>query len=260
LPNITLIEEPQAAFYAWLEQMGEGFRKQVKPGDVVLVVDVGGGTTDFSLIAVTSKDGDVALTRVAVGDHILLGGDNMDLALAHVAESRLSTGERFDAQELSKWVLVCREAKERLLANDGMTEARVAVAGSGSKLVGHSRSVTLLRDEVVSLLVDGFFPLVDPGTLPVQKRSGLLGLGLPYENDPAISSHVSAFLARHLAPGDRVDAVVTAMGAVLETLEIAFHATLAVEAHGVDRLPGRKHDLMNGMIVGSLLSHEVTSL
>ena len=87
LPNITLIEEPQAAFYAWLEQMGEGFRKHVKPGDVVLVVDVGGGTSDFSLIAVTSKDGDVALTRVAVGDHILLGGDNMDLALAHTVNS-----------------------------------------------------------------------------------------------------------------------------------------------------------------------------
>ena len=114
LPNITLIEEPQAAFYAWLEQMGEGFRKQVKPGDVVLVVDVGGGTTDFSLIAVTSKDGDVALTRVAVGDHILLGGDNMDLALAHAVNQRLAAdGKKLDAWQFNALTFACRQAKEQ---------------------------------------------------------------------------------------------------------------------------------------------------
>jgi hypothetical protein len=215
LPKVTLIEEPQAAFYAWLEQMGEGFRKQVKPGDVVLVVDVGGGTTDFSLIAVTAKDGDVALTRVAVGDHILLGGDNMDLALAHTVNQRLATaGKKLDAWQFNALTHACRQAKEALFADAALSQAPLVVPGRGSSLVGGTIRAELSREELTRLLTDGFFPRTAITEAPQNaRRTGLTQMALPYAQDAGVTRHLAAFLARQARAMASVhDAPVTVAG------------------------------------------------
>ena len=198
LPNVTLIEEPQAAFYAWLEQMGEGFRKQVQPGDVVLVVDVGGGTTDFSLIAVTAKDGDVALTRVAVGDHILLGGDNMDLALAHTVNQRLTAaGKKLDAWQFNALTHACRQAKETLFADPKLQQCPLVVPGRGSSLIGGTIKAELSREELSRILTDGFFPKAAVTDLPQSaRRTGLAQMALPYAQDAGVTRHLAAFLTR----------------------------------------------------------------
>jgi molecular chaperone DnaK (HSP70) len=198
LPNITLLEEPQAAFYAWIEKMGEGFRKQVKPGDVVLVVDVGGGTSDFSLIAVTSKDGDVALTRIAVGDHILLGGDNMDLALAHTVNQRLAAeGKKLDAWQFNALTFACRQAKEQLFAEAKLKKMPLVVPGRGSSLIGGSIKAELTREELTSVLTDGFFPCAAVSDLPkTARRTGLAQMALPYAQDAGVTRHLAAFLTR----------------------------------------------------------------
>jgi hypothetical protein len=198
LPQVTLIEEPQAAFYAWLEQMGEGFRKQVKPGDVVLVVDVGGGTTDFSLIAVTAKDGDVTLTRVAVGDHILLGGDNMDLALAHTVNQRLAAaGKKLDAWQFNALTHACRQAKETLYADPSLTQCPLVIPGRGSSLIGGTIKAELSREELTRILTDGFFPKVAITDLPQSaRRSGLTQMALPYAQDAGVTRHLAGFLTR----------------------------------------------------------------
>ena len=215
LPNITLIEEPQAAFYAWLEQAGESFRKQVKPGDVVLVVDVGGGTTDFSLIAVTAKDGDVALTRVAVGDHILLGGDNMDLALAHTVNQRLAAeGKKLDNWQFNALTFACRQAKENLFADDKLTRAPLVVPGRGSSLMGGSIKAELSREELTRVLTDGFFPKTAATEQPqVARRTGLAQMALPYAQDAGGTRHLAAFLTRQAsAMATAHDAPVTVTG------------------------------------------------
>ena len=198
LPNITLIEEPQAAFYAWIEQMGENFRKQIKPGDVVLVVDVGGGTSDFSLIAVTAKDGDVALTRIAVGDHILLGGDNMDLALAHTVNQRLTAdGKKLDAWQYNALTFACRQAKEQLFADAKLKKAPLVVPGRGSSLIGGTLKAELSRDELGSVLTDGFFPKTAVTDVPhIARRTGLAQMALPYAQDAGVTRHLAAFLTR----------------------------------------------------------------
>ena len=198
LPNVTLIEEPQAAFYAWLEQMGEGYRKHVKPGDVVLVVDVGGGTTDFSLIAVTSKDGDVALTRVAVGDHILLGGDNMDLALAHTVNQKLAAeGKKLDPWQFNALTFACRQAKESMFADVKLKKSPLVVPGRGSSLVGGTIKAELTRDELTRVLTDGFFPKTTVTDLPqVARRTGLAQMALPYAQDAGVTRHLASFLTR----------------------------------------------------------------
>jgi len=198
LPNITLLEEPQAAFYAWIEQMGESFRKQIQPGDVVLVVDVGGGTSDFSLIAVTSKDGDVALTRVAVGDHILLGGDNMDLALAHTIAQRLAAdGKKLDAWQFHALTFACRQAKEQMFADAKLKKAPLVVPGRGSSLIGGTIKAELSRDELTSVLTDGFFPETAVTDVPqIARRTGLAQMALPYAQDAGVTRHLAAFLTR----------------------------------------------------------------
>jgi len=198
LPNITLLEEPQAAFYAWIEKMGEGFRKQVKPGDVVLVVDVGGGTSDFSLIAVTAKDGDVALTRVAVGDHILLGGDNMDLALAHTVNQRLAAdGKKLDAWQFNALTFACRQAKEQMFADEKLKKSPLVVPGRGSSLIGGTIKAELTRDELTGVLTDGFFPRTDVADVPkTARRTGLAQMALPYAQDAGVTRHLAAFLTR----------------------------------------------------------------
>jgi len=198
LPKVTLLEEPQAALYAWLEAMGEGFRKQVKPGEVLLVVDVGGGTSDFSLIGVTEEKGELRLERLAVGDHILLGGDNMDLALAY------SLGERFKAEgkNLDPWQLTalthaCRGAKEKLFEDEKAKKAPVVIPGRGSALVGGTIKGELERAELTALLVDGFFPKTKSDELPAApRRTGLGQVGLPYAQDAGITRHLAAFLTR----------------------------------------------------------------
>jgi molecular chaperone DnaK (HSP70) len=196
LEDLTLLEEPQAAFYAWLAARGDTWRKDVKVGDVVLVVDVGGGTTDFSVIAALEKNGELVLERVAVGDHILLGGDNMDMLLAHIVEQKLGT-------ELDRWqkvalVHAARGAKEKLLSDGKAKTAPIAIAGKGSKLVGGTLRAEVTREEVTSAIVDGFFPVVDADARPaVRARAALTQLGLPYAQDAAVTRHLAALLARH---------------------------------------------------------------
>ena len=193
LQNVTLLEEPQAALYAWLEKIGDGFRKQVKVGDVILVVDVGGGTTDFSLIAVTEQNGDLQLTRMAVGDHILLGGDNMDLTLAH----HLAQGKNLDAWQFTALTYGCREAKELLFADPKLKKAPISIPGRGSALIGATIKAELTRDDLGRILVDGFIPKAGVTELPrTARRTGLTQVGLPYAQDPGITRHLGAFLAR----------------------------------------------------------------
>ena len=199
LPDLVLLEEPQAALYAWVDAMGDRWRTLLRPGDLILVVDVGGGTTDFSLIAVVDREGDLALERVAVGDHILLGGDNMDLALAHRLEQKLAAaGKKIDRWQLVALTHGARQAKEALFADTAKKSVPVAVPGRGSSLVGGALRTELTREELVDTLVDGFLPRVDAGARPLaQRRTALTTLGLPYASDPAITRHLAAFLSRH---------------------------------------------------------------
>ena len=199
--NLTLLEEPQAALYSWIQTSEGRWRKEVKPGDIILVVDVGGGTSDFSLIAVLERDGVLEPHRVAVGEHILLGGDNMDLALAHLVARKLAAnGTQLDAWQMRALTYGCRSAKESLLADSGMDSAAIVVPSRGSKLIGGSIRTELTRDEVSTFILDGFFPQVEASSRPaVRTRAGLTQLGLPYAQDAAITRHLAAFLGRQVA-------------------------------------------------------------
>jgi hypothetical protein len=198
LKKVTLLEEPQAALYAWLEASGEAFRKQVKTGDVILVVDVGGGTTDLSLIAVAEQNGEVQLTRVAVGDHILLGGDNMDLALAHTLNQELSAaGKKLDSWQFASLTYGCRQAKELLFSDGKLKKAPISVPSRGSGLVGGTIKTELTREQLTNVLTDGFMPGVPVTALPqIARRTGLTQMALPYAQDPGITRHLAAFLSR----------------------------------------------------------------
>ncbi len=214
LEDLTLLEEPQAAFYAWLAARGDAWRKEVKVGDAVLVVDVGGGTTDFSVIAAVEKDGELALERVAVGDHILLGGDNMDLLLAHIVEQKMVADAEAAGRtlELDRWQRVslqhaARGAKEKLLGDSKAKSAPIAIAGKGSKLVGSTLRAEVTREEVTRAIIDGFFPIVDAEARPqARARAALTTLGLPYAQDAAVTKHLAALLARHADALERVGA------------------------------------------------------
>jgi hypothetical protein len=196
--NVTLLEEPQAAFYAWIDASGDSWRKQVEVGDTVLVCDVGGGTTDLTLIAVSEDAGQLVLTRVAVGDHILLGGDNMDLALAHaMAQSFASRNIKLDAGQMLMLWHSCRAAKERLFGDPSLASAPVTVIGRGSKVIAGTLKGDLTREEVERVLVNGFFPECDVTDEPRRQRGvGLQELGLPYASDPAVTKHLASFLHR----------------------------------------------------------------
>jgi hypothetical protein len=199
--NITLLEEPQAAFYAWIERHGD-WRERVAVGDLILVVDIGGGTTDFTLIAVTESGGELALNRVAVGEHILLGGDNIDLALAGVIAQRLGDkGTRIDSRQHQQLWANCRAAKEKLL--DPETTAKehpVTILGKGSGLVGGTIKAMLARADIEQVLGEGFLPLVNSNEMPAgQRRVGLQELGLPYAADAAITRHLARFLRQQAA-------------------------------------------------------------
>jgi Hsp70 protein len=199
--NITLLEEPQAAFYAWIERHPD-WRQRVALGDLILVVDIGGGTTDFTLIAVTEQGGELALNRVAVGDHILLGGDNIDLALAGVVAHRLAEkGTRIDTrQHLQLWAN-CRVAKEKLLEPGSKAkEHPVTILGKGTGLVGGTIKATLERADVDRVLGEGFLPQTGSSEMPaVQRRVGVQELGLPYAADAAITRHMARFLRQQAA-------------------------------------------------------------
>jgi len=201
LPRVTLLEEPQAACYAWIDSAGELWRRKLRVGDLLLVCDIGGGTTDFSLILVGEHDGDLALERVAIGDHILLGGDNMDLALARTVQQRLEgEGHRIDTWQLQTLWHQCRVAKETLFARPDKKAHAVTVLGKGTRLIGGTLKGELRRGDLNAVLVDGFFPAVSADEMPARRRlGGLQELGLPYAADPAVTRHLARFLARQAA-------------------------------------------------------------
>jgi hypothetical protein len=197
--QMVLLEEPQAAVYAWLADTGDGWRRLLAVGDKLLVCDVGGGTTDLTLVNVTQEAGELALERMAVGNHLLVGGDNMDLALAHLVAGQLAgQGAALNPwQSIALWHS-CRTAKEALLSSGGPENYSVAVMGRGSRLIGGSVSIEIGRQAVGDLLLDGFFPRCAVADRPARRRlSGFRELGLPFETDTAITRHVAAFLQDH---------------------------------------------------------------
>jgi hypothetical protein len=216
LEKLSLIEEPQAAFYAWIHREKEKWRKEVRVGESILVCDVGGGTTDFSLIQVAEEKGDLSLRRVAVGDHLLLGGDNMDLTLAYAVQAKMAKkGVKLDSWQFRGLWYSCRAAKERLLGNPGLKSEPVVILGRGTSLIGDTLRADLTREEVESVLLDGFFPFCKSTDYPVEKpRVGMREMGLPYESDPAVTRHLARFLGRQ-AEGPKGEGEVPFPSAVL---------------------------------------------
>jgi hypothetical protein len=203
IDRVTLLEEPQAACYAWIASQGEGWRSKLRVGDLVLVCDIGGGTTDFSLILVGERDGDLSLERVAIGDHLLLGGDNMDLALARLLQQRLEQeGKRTDSWQLQTLWHQCRVGKETLFSHSDRASCPIVVLGKGTRVIGGTLRTELRRSDLVDVLLEGFFPLVQSGDMPAKRRQiGLQEIGLPYAADAAITRHLARFLTRQAAEG-----------------------------------------------------------
>lgn len=204
--HVTLLEEPQAAVYSWIKNCDDSWRDQVTVGDVILVVDIGGGTTDLSLVAVTEESGNLTLNRVAVGDHILLGGDNMDLALAYRLKMKLAAeGKQLQPWQVQVITHACRDAKEALLSDSELESVPIVVPSRGSKLLGSTLKTELTQQEVQQTLVDGFFPKTAITELPVQsQRSALTQIGLPYAQDAAITRHIASFLTKQTAAADEL--------------------------------------------------------
>ncbi|MFM0318340.1 hsp70 family protein [Paraburkholderia nemoris] len=203
LPTLRLLEEPQAAFYDWLFHHRDSLATELSDTRLVLICDVGGGTTDLTLIEVRMRDGEPELTRIGVGNHLMLGGDNMDLALAHRVEARLPQAgnerTRLSAASLSQLVERCRGAKEQLLGPDAPESASITLLGAGSKLIGGARTVQVTREEVEQIIVDGFFPAVASNERPGRPRGAIVEFGLPYATDAAVTRHIAAFLNRFAA-------------------------------------------------------------
>ena len=222
LPQVVLLEEPQAAFYAWIHEHETRWAERLAAVRLALVIDVGGGTTDFSLVAVRETDGRVALERLAVGDHLLLGGDNIDVALARALEPRL--GAKLDSQRWHALTSLCRTAKETLLGPAPPAEVPIRLVGRGRTVVGGVLAATVRRTEVEQLVLDGFFPLVAPDAMPQRTpRLGLQEWGLPFANEPEVPRHLAAFLQAHrddagAAGGEWPDAVLFNGGALKPAL------------------------------------------
>ncbi|MBS0390410.1 MAG: hsp70 family protein [Proteobacteria bacterium] len=221
LPAVQLLEEPKAAFHDWLVLQGDALAQRLQDSRLVLVVDVGGGTTDLTLIRVQPVAGGLPqLTRTAVGEHLMLGGDNMDLALAHLLEPRFApAGERLPAARFAQLVQRCRLAKEQLLAQDAPDSVTVTLLGGGAKLLAQSRSAPLTQEQARQCVVEGFLPLVQLGDAPARRQGALRGLGLPYPQDAAISRHLAQFLARHA--GDDLPDTVLLNGGVFHAHALA---------------------------------------
>lgn len=203
LPRVVLIEEPQAAFYAWIAKHAETWDQLVSPGQKILVCDIGGGTTDFTLIRVRKgTNGVVQFHRVAVGEHLILGGDNIDLALAHHLERKLKGDGKLEPRQWSVLVRSCRQVKEVLLGDHPPEQYTLALPGSGSKLIGGGLQVVITRQEVEQLVLDGFFPIVPLDAKPQAARSGFQELGLPFAPDAAATKYLAAFLSAHRHAGD----------------------------------------------------------
>ncbi|MBO7621871.1 MAG: Hsp70 family protein, partial [Victivallales bacterium] len=189
LEKLTLIEEPLAAFYAWLGANQQDWKQKVAVGDVVLVVDIGGGTTDLTIVEI---EDDYTLRRKAVGEHLLLGGDNMDMTLAHVAESVWNT--KLPQRQWSRLCQECRRVKEKLLSADAPETMQVAVAGEGSSIFASLKTFDFKRNDIQTTILDGFFPFVEKDSQPPERRRGIQAMGLPYAADPAVTKHILAFL------------------------------------------------------------------
>ncbi|GEM74508.1 Hsp70 family protein [Vibrio sagamiensis] len=203
LRNIVLLEEPQAVCYDWYTRHQNSANQDLINNPLILVCDVGGGTTDLSLIEARFTDQDksngnnLALNRIGVGEHLMLGGDNLDLALAHLAESRFDHNKKLTAANLTKLIQQTRSAKEKLLAIHSPNEVKITMLGSGSKLLSSTKSITLFKDEVHQIALDGFFPLSKFNELPSRRRSAVVEFGLPFASDPAVSKHIAEFLNQH---------------------------------------------------------------
>ena len=253
LEQAILLEEPQAALYSWIEKHQSNWRTQVTCGDIILVIDVGGGTTDLSLIAVTEKGGNLELTRVAVGDHILLGGDNMDLALAYTVKAKLEKeGKRIEPWQLQALTHSCRDAKEKIFNNFTIDGIPIVIASRGSSLMSGNLRTELTREEVINVLVEGFFPKVAITERPVNPtRTGLRASGLPYAQDAAISRHLAAFLAKQQNATDE-----------LKDINLPEHATFlhptAVLLNGgvlkANTLADRLMEVLNSWLVAEQVS------
>ncbi len=241
--SLTLLEEPQAALYHWIQGSQGRWRKEVKTGDIILVVDVGGGTSDFSLMAVLEREGQLELHRVAVGEHILLGGDNMDLTLAHVVARKLAaSGKSLDAWQMRALGYACRNAKERLLSDATLTTQPIVVPSRGSKLIGGSLRTELTQDEVRTTLLEGFFPEVAASVRPVSRtRGGLTQLGLPYAQDAGVTRHLAALLGRQVA----ATAELEGFGAKADANASFLHPTAVLFNGGVFKSALLSERLMN---------------
>ncbi len=256
-PRVTLLEEPQAAVYAWLEAMGTNWRTHLEAGSVLLVVDVGGGTSDFSLLRVGQQGGELTLERLAVGDHILLGGDNMDLALAFAVNERFKTaGKTLDTWQLAALTQACRVAKEQLFSDPKLEKAAVTVPGRGSSLIGGTLKGEVTRTELTALLTDGFFPKCAVTDLPASaRRSGLTQVALPYAQDAGITRHLASFLSRqagslHMSTGFAQPTAVLFNGGVFKAdplknrvLEVLNGWLSTAGAKPAKELPGADLDL-----------------
>ncbi|MFB9125612.1 Hsp70 family protein [Paraburkholderia dipogonis] len=219
LHTLKLLEEPQAAFYDWLFHHRERLASELADTRLVLICDVGGGTTDLTLIEVGLRDGEPQLTRIGVGNHLMLGGDNMDLALAHLVEARLPGGSnqpgeraRLSAASLSQLVERCRNAKEQLLGAKAPDSTSITLLGAGSKLIGGARTAQVTRDEVERIIVDGFFPAVASHERPGRPRGAIVEFGLPYATDAAVTRHIAAFLSRFAAQSRKALGIVEPSG------------------------------------------------
>jgi len=197
LSNIILLEEPQAVCYDWYARHQQSAAEELKALPLILVCDVGGGTTDLSLIEAKFANDELSINRIGVGDHLMLGGDNLDLALAHLAEQRFNQSKKLNAASLTKLIQQTRKAKENLLSANAPEEVKITMLGSGSKLLGGTKSIGLTKQEVHQIALDGFFPLSPFDEVPDKRRSAVVEFGLPYVADPAVSKHVAEFLTQH---------------------------------------------------------------
>jgi molecular chaperone DnaK (HSP70) len=232
--KVVLLEEPQAAFYAWTAQAGSDWRNQVSRGDVVLVCDVGGGTADFSLIAITEKEGNLEIERISVGEHILLGGDNMDLALAYTLQAQLeAAGKSIDSWQFLALIHGARNAKVSLLTNLSLEQTPIAIPSRGSSLFAKTISTKLDRAVLEQVILDGFFPLTKVIDLPRESRSAALQeFGLPYAPDPVVSKHLARFLTRSLINLKASPALTSLVQSRPEALEGQYFKPTAVLFNG----------------------------